>query len=273
MNYKLKSIKKMKHSLYKLLNISLVILGVLTSVNAQNNDYDAVYKKLKANDSLLFDRSFNNCETQYLNRLIAEDFEFYHDISGQQNSKADFIKGMNSGICNPKNETKSRRQLVKGSLEVFLLKDNGKVYGALQNGVHKFFETTNGTETPGSTAKFSHLWVQENENWVLKRVISYDHKMKIPSISDTIEISSKILDSYIGQYKADQTGIVTITRAEKGLHIKAGKMDADIYATTNTVFSHPQAPLTFEFVLDSKGSVTKFLVKENGTIVEEAIKQ
>ena len=156
----------------------LSIFGILTNLNAQVATDSEVYKTLKANDSLIFERSFNNCETQYLEQLIAKDFEFYHDIGGIMNSKEQFIQTMNEGICNPNNATKSSRELVKGSLEVFLLKNNGQIYGALQNGTHKFFETTNGNKVAGSIAKFSHLWVIKDEKWTLKRVISFDHKMQ-----------------------------------------------------------------------------------------------
>lgn len=155
----------------------LSIFGILSNLNAQVSTDSEVYKTLKANDSLIFERSFNNCELQYLEQFIAEDFEFYHDIAGVTNSKEQFIQTMTKGICNPNNTTKSTRELVEGSLDVFLLKENGELYGALQNGVHKFYETTNGNKIAGSTAKFSHLWILENGKWFLKRVISYNHIM------------------------------------------------------------------------------------------------
>lgn len=155
----------------------LSIFGILSNLNAQVSTDSEVYKTLKANDSLIFERSFNNCELQYLKQFIAEDFEFYHDIAGVTNSKEQFIQTMTKGICNPNNTTKSTRELVEGSLDVFLLKENGELYGALQNGVHKFYETTNGNKIAGSTAKFSHLWILENGKWFLKRVISYNHIM------------------------------------------------------------------------------------------------
>lgn len=150
-----------------------LLFGIL-SAQGQSQSSE-VYAILKAKDSVLFERSFNLCETYHLNTLISEDFEFYHDKSGVTNSKADFIKIMETGICNPNNPTTSRRELV-GSLEVFPLYDNGTLYGALQNGTHRFFETTNGKEIKGSIAKFSHLWILENNTWKLKRVISFDHK-------------------------------------------------------------------------------------------------
>ncbi|WP_299334122.1 DUF3471 domain-containing protein [uncultured Psychroserpens sp.] len=258
---------------YKIIIISAVFFGIITDNKEQTSEYSDLYEILKAKDSLLFERSFNKCETQYLDQLIAEDFEFYHDIGGLETSKEGFITSMKNGICNPDNKTTSRRELLEGSLEVFPLKQNGEVYGALQNGVHKFFETTNGKEVAGSIAKFSHLWILEEGQWYLKRVISYDHQMEKQATTDEIDISEDLLDTYIGKYQAKATGLVIISRTEKGLHINAGEMSAEIYAKSQTLFAHQQAPLTFEFISDEEGQVTKFIVRENGNIVEEAIKQ
>ncbi|MEM5564354.1 nuclear transport factor 2 family protein [Psychroserpens sp. AS72] len=164
----------MKQTIYFI----LLCFGIGLNLNAQTDEYAEVYKTLKANDSLIFDRAFNHCELQHLEFLIPEDFEFYHDKEGVINSKDVFINVMKNGICNPNNTTKSTRELVDGSLEIYLLKNNGELYGAIQNGIHRFFETTNGNKVAGSTAKFSHLWILENNKWYLKRVLSYDHQMK-----------------------------------------------------------------------------------------------
>nr|WP_321247643.1 nuclear transport factor 2 family protein [uncultured Psychroserpens sp.] len=255
------------------INFFLLFFGIGFSLNAQTDSYSEVYKILKANDSLIFERSFNHCELQHLDQLIPEDFEFYHDKGGLIDSKETFINGMKNGICNPSNTTKSTRELVEGSLEVFLLKNNGKLYGALQNGIHKFFETTNGNKVAGSIAKFSHLWILENDKWVLKRVISYDHNMQEQPAIKSVEVPETILNTYTGNYLAKNTGLVIITKAEKGLHLNANGMNADIYATSSTIFAHKQAPLSFEFISNEKGEIVKFLVIENGKIVEEAIKQ
>ena len=163
----------MKQSIYFI----LIFFGIASNGNAQTDEYSEIYKILKANDSLIFERSFNKCELQYLDQLISEDFEFYHDKAGILDSKDAFIKVMKDGICSTNNTTKSTRELV-GELEVFPLYNNGKLYGALQNGIHRFFETTNGNLVEGSTAKFSHLWILENDKWFLKRVLSFDHQMK-----------------------------------------------------------------------------------------------
>jgi hypothetical protein len=160
------------------LTLFLFFFGIGLSLNAQSDSYSEVYNTLKANDSLIFDRSFNKCELQYLDQLIPNDIEFYHDIAGIIDSKQQFIQIIKDGVCRPNSTIKPTRELVDGSLEVFILKSNGEIYGALQNGIHKFYETTNGNKVAGSTAKFSHLWILENGNWFLKRVISFDHQMK-----------------------------------------------------------------------------------------------
>lgn len=141
-------------------------------------EHSALYKTLKEKDSLLFDRAFNFCESQYLEELVSENFEFYHDQGGYIPNKVAFLRVMEEGICNPSNPTRSRRELLPESLEVFPLYDNGKIYGAIQKGIHRFFEKTGEEiEKPGSIAQFTHLWIIENEQWKLKRVLSYDHHM------------------------------------------------------------------------------------------------
>ncbi|MEZ4779081.1 MAG: nuclear transport factor 2 family protein [Flavobacteriaceae bacterium] len=143
---------------------------------SQVEDNSELFKTLKAKDSLLFDRAFNACESEYLEQLISEDFEFYHDQGGITVGKESFLKVMKNGICNPTNTTKSRRELETKSLKVFPLYNNGKLYGAIQMGTHRFFEKTgNSPERAGSTAAFTHLWILENEAWKLSRVLSYNH--------------------------------------------------------------------------------------------------
>lgn len=157
----------------------IVIMAVINDVQPKpKNDLD-LFNTLEAHDSLLFDVSFNKCELSAIDKIIADDLEFYHDQSGITQSKQSFMDVMQNGICDPTNKTKSRRELIKGTLEVFPLYNNGELYGALQTGEHRFFESYDGAEeTPGSIAKFSHLWIKENQNWILKRVISYNHKNK-----------------------------------------------------------------------------------------------
>ena len=165
--------------LFKNIAIALSLILISIQAEAQVNDSSELFLTLKTNDSLLFNKGFNQCDTSQFEKFIAEDFEFYHDKAGITASKEDFMKNIYNGLCSPTNQSKSRRELVEGSLEVFPLYKNGVLYGAIQKGEHKFFESYNGNpETKGSIAKFTHLWIKENDNWKIKRVLSYNHKMK-----------------------------------------------------------------------------------------------
>lgn len=143
----------------------------------QPNATDPLFAEIQAMDSLVFQVAFNRCQTQILDEVLKTDLEFYHDKAGVTQGKVAFIDNFRSGLCNPKNTWISRRELV--SMEVFPLRKNGVLYGALQTGIHRFFEKDkagDGTERAGSTARFSHLWLQENGEWKLARVVSYSHE-------------------------------------------------------------------------------------------------
>jgi hypothetical protein len=165
----------MKHlkpiTLYLLLFVSFNCL-------AQKDEDSELFNTLKTNDSLLFEVGFNNCDLSQFESLMADDLEFYHDKSGILNSVSQFMEVMKTGICKPSNTYKARRELIKGSLQVFPLYDNGVLYGAIQTGEHQFFEKNlDQPEKIGSLAKFTHLWILENNVWKLKRILSYDHKI------------------------------------------------------------------------------------------------
>ena len=242
-------------------------------MNGQVDVNSELYKTLKTNDSLLFNVGFNTCNLSAFEKLLAEDLEFYHDKGGITESKKAFVESFKNGICKSPN-FKSRRELVGGSLEVYPLFDKGVLYGALQKGVHRFFESANGqAETQGSTAKFTHLWLKEESQWTIKRVLSYDHQMiPIKNNSEEITVSKTILSNYTGSYQAQQTGTVQISLGDTGLIMKANKMQLNMYPSSETQFFSKEAPLSFEFVINGTGQATKLIVFENGKKVEEAVK-
>lgn len=166
-------------NLKKITSLALLLsFTSITSLSAQIKSTSEVFQTLKEKDSILFNVGFNTCSTAAFEEIINEDFEFYHDESGVTTSKSSFITAIRDGLCGNKDAFRSRRELIPESLEVFLLKDNGVVYGAIQKGIHRFFERVPGNkETPGSTAKFTHLWVLVANEWKLKRILSYDHTM------------------------------------------------------------------------------------------------
>jgi len=134
-----------------------------------------LYKTLKENDSLLFDIGFNKCDISQFENLVSGYFEFYHDQSGITHTKSGFISGIKNGLCNL--PYKPERKLDEASLEVFPLYNRDTLYGAIQNGTHRFFAIEkDGTKYLTSTARFSHLWLLENGQWKFSRGLSFDHK-------------------------------------------------------------------------------------------------
>lgn len=139
-----------------------------------DSDYEMVFRELKKCDSLLFESGFNQCDTNEVKLLTSSDFEFYHDQAGITNSQEAFLQSI-SGLCNL--DYKPTRELEPNSLSVFLLRNEGEIYGAIQTGKHRFYATeSNNPKYLTSTADFTHLWIIEDGNWKLKRVLSYNHQ-------------------------------------------------------------------------------------------------
>jgi hypothetical protein len=140
---------------------------------AQVDKKSDLYKILKSKDSIIFERTFNKCELEKLEPIIAKDFEFYHDIGGIQDREG-FIAAVKENICT--NPGINKRRLVKNSLTVFSLKKNNNLYGAIQKGKHTFQQKIDGKMKTVGIADFTHLWILENNLWKLKRVLSYNHQ-------------------------------------------------------------------------------------------------
>lgn len=135
-----------------------------------------LFQTLKKHDSLLFEAGFNNCEISAFEHFIAQDLEFYHDQGGLTTNKEDFLKNVRNNICSSPTK-KPIRKLDLESLQVFPLYSNGKLYGAIQKGRHDFFIREPGKELyQTSTALFTHVWLLKDDKWILKRVLSYDHR-------------------------------------------------------------------------------------------------
>lgn len=152
----------------------MIFLG-WANLFSQVDTVSSLFQELTVMDSLIFDRGFNHCEMDNFKLFIYEDFEFYHDKGGLTENKGEFIEGFEKNMCD--SEAKPTRRLVKGSLEVFPMYNQGELYAALQYGEHEFYITEPHKEPyKTSTARFMHLWVKVGEAWQLKRVMSYDHQ-------------------------------------------------------------------------------------------------
>lgn len=158
----------------------LFTLFLLSSLLAyvQMEESSETYKTIMKNDSLLFQVGFNTCAIKQFEDILSEDFEFYHDKSGSSGRKK-FLKDLRSGLCGDPGHYQSRRELIGGSTMIYALFNNGKLYGAIQEGVHQFFEKQTGKpEKFGSSARFTHVWLLKNGVWKLARSLSFAHEEK-----------------------------------------------------------------------------------------------
>ena len=121
-----------------------------------------LYDSIVALDSIFFE-AYNNCKLYRMDSLISEDLEFYHDKGGLSTSKKEIMEALQNNICG-----KVTRELLKGSIEVYEIKD----YGAVEMGFHGFHNNQEKQSGPTHFSKFVHIWHKENNQWKLTRVIS-----------------------------------------------------------------------------------------------------
>ena len=127
----------------------------------------ALYDTIQRMDGTMFD-AFNRQDLATLKTVFAENVEFYNDGGGvsdyrttMENFKTMFERNANTGL---------RRELVKGSLEVYSVPD----FGAIEVGAHRFIHTENGKEEV-ATMKFVQVWQLKDGMWKATRVISLGH--------------------------------------------------------------------------------------------------
>tara|TARA_B100000809_G_scaffold266363_1_gene328727 strand:+ start:3543 stop:5057 length:1515 start_codon:yes stop_codon:yes gene_type:complete len=197
--------------------ISIIICLILSSFlngNAQISKNSALYKTIYNHDSLLFEEGFNRCNLEIVNTLVTDDFEFYHDVNGTQD-KAMFLKTFKESICSTPNR-KPIRKLVKGSMEVFKLSNEGKLYAVIQRATHEFYiKEPNKELYKTNVALFTHLWIKQGENWKLKRSLSYNHQVpkktygpKFDANYDKVLFSSDVeIEQLIKQHNIPSLGI------------------------------------------------------------------
>lgn len=162
----------MKKNISKIVFLTLLI-GLTISCSSKKNAYQLtknyqpdnaeLYHTIVALDSSFFE-AYNTCNLnlEKYGSFYAEDIEFYHDNGGFMNSKKEIIESTKKYVCG-----KVTRELVKGSIEVYPIKD----YGAVEFGLHKFHNKEEPNAKP-SVGRFTIIWKKTNNNWQIKKVIS-----------------------------------------------------------------------------------------------------
>jgi hypothetical protein len=162
----------MKRTSIYFFTASAVLLSFIFSsgLKAQGKAYVMkdvkLYQAIAHMDSVCFD-AFNTQDLKTLERVFAENVEFYNDggkVTNYQQTMESFKKMFASNTASP-----LKRTLV-GSIEVYPLKE----FGAIEVGTHQFTHVENGKEEIG-IFKFVQVWELKDGAWKMTRVISYDH--------------------------------------------------------------------------------------------------
>ncbi|WDF63038.1 class A beta-lactamase-related serine hydrolase [Flavobacterium sp. KACC 22763] len=220
---------------FLLIGISFIQIQFGFSQEAKSS---ALYKTIMAKDSLLFDIGFNTCDVKQFENLYTEDFEFYHD-KDSISDKARFLKTFQSGICSPTRKYNYRRELINGSTEIYPLYKNGVLYGAIQMGTHRFYESSAGNaEQAGSFAKFTHLWLLKNKEWKLARSLSYNHQMtsSTAGISNLFD-NDQETEKWLKENNIPALGIGIITDGKLKQVKVFGELKKGVSAPYNTIWN------------------------------------
>ena len=242
--------------IHKVKTVALLIpLFIISSCDAQVEKKSDLFITLKAKDNLLFEVGFNQCNLKQLDMLVMADIEFYHDRDGMTKSKTHFIDSIKDNLCfSGKNII--NRVLEKESLQVFPLYKGDTLYGALQTGNHSFGDTK---------ANFSHVWLLDNNDWKISRVISYNHhQKKYISKSEFITLSIDELIQYVGVYEFSPDFSLTVLIKGNQLY---GTSQGDEVAINNYAthkFIDKEQTHDLQFIVDKKGNVTNLLMKGSG---------
>ncbi|MFC4263708.1 serine hydrolase [Ferruginibacter yonginensis] len=220
----------------KRLFILIYILPITFSSFGQINHDTELYETILLKDSLLFNKGFNTCDIKQFENLLSEKFEFFHDKDSISN-KATFLYNIKNGLCAAPTTYQSRRELVKENTEIYPLYKGKNLYGAIQIGVHNFYETIAGkAEQFAGTAKFTDVWQLENGQWKLTKSLSFDHQTERNNKSSIFDNDAAI-ENWLKENKVPTLGLGIIEQGKLKQIKVFGEIVNGISAPYNTIFN------------------------------------
>ena len=154
-----------RRSMILLVAVAMFAMRLAAQTPVAANHDQSLKVEIARMDSLLF-AAFNARDLARMETFFALDLEFYQDNEGLENY-SQTMKDFREMFQQP---SRIRRRLVRGSLEVYPIKD----YGAIEVGSHRFCHEENGKSDCG-TFKFLHVWRKVGNSWQVSRVVSYAH--------------------------------------------------------------------------------------------------
>lgn len=218
--------------------IFITLLFTTALLSAQVDKKSNLYKTIISKDSLLYDIGFNSCAINQFEDLLSDKFEFLHD-KDSISTKKEFLYNLRNGLCENPEEFQSRRELLSESNDIYPLYKKNSLYGAIQIGIHQFYETImQRKEVFASSAKFTHVWLLENGIWKLTKSVSYNHQEKLfDNTKSTLFDNDSEIEKWLIENKIPTLGI-GIIKDGKLQQIKVfGALKKGTTAPYNTLFN------------------------------------
>ncbi len=264
--------KNMMKQMYKILVAVLLFSAGALPAAAQNQDA-GLNGLIREKDSLFW-QAYNNCDVPGMMQYFADDVEFYHDKGGITTGIEKFTANTKNNLCG-KAGFRLRREAIAGTIQIFPMQQAGKLYGAIISGEHLFYINDNGKpEFLDGHARFTHLWLLQNSVWKMSRILSFDHHpAQYQSNRKEIKLAANALVQFEGSYSGKQIGALTVKKEEDHLLLTAGAKTFALFAEKRDTFFTKEKDLTVTFNRNEQSKVQQLVVRENGAVVEEALKQ
>lgn len=216
----------------------ITLLFTISLLSAQVDKKSELYKTILSKDSLLFNIGFNVCNIDQFKSLLSDEFEFFHDEDSISNKKK-FLSNFRNGLCKSPTTYQSRRELLPESTEIYPLYKKDKLYGAIQVGIHQFYETiANQKEVFASSARFTHVWLLENGIWKLTKSLSYDHQPKtIDTTKSSLFDNDEAIENWLLEKKVPTLGLGIINEGKLQQIKVFGALKKGTIAPYNTLFN------------------------------------
>ncbi|WP_317046332.1 serine hydrolase [Flavobacterium sp. 103] len=219
----------------------IIALFFNANSEAQVDKNSELYKVIISKDSLLFTIGFNKCDISQFENLLSEKFEFFHDVDGVSDRNK-FLNDLKTGLCGDRKNYQARRELLPESTEIYALcnkSNQGKIYGAIQIGVHQFFEKQTGkSEKFGSSARFTHVWLLENGEWKLSKSFSYEHiKKQLKTANTSLFDDDAGIEKWLQENKVPTLGLGIIENGKLEQIKVYGEITKGVSAPYNTIFN------------------------------------
>lgn len=207
-----------------------------------------------------FWRAFNACDAAAMASFLADDVEFYHDMTGLTRSRAAVAASLMKGPCGTP-RLRMRRELVASSLRYQAIPG----YGAMLAGDHLFYaKLGDAPEKAATNARFLVIWKLQSGHWLMTRIVSYDHRpapYRPPATS--ISIPPDMLKRYVGRYHTGDSD-VDIAVENDQLVLRSGGLRVTLAADAPNRFFALERDLRVVFAGADASAIE---IEENGAVV------